>query len=231
MQRFILPHCRFAGGQLRIDDADLLHQLLKVLRMRPGDQCVVLDNVGMEYVVEVTTLHKKEAVLQLLEERHCAVPARKVVLCFGYLKGNRNEYLLEKATELGVTDLQPVQFARCQPFPISPNKARRFHAIVKEATEQSEGCVMPVLHDICTLEEVLTQSKDSDKVLAWERHATQGALPEDSEKDLYLFVGPEGGITAEEGEMLLAHGAVSYSLGNRILRAETAVVSLLAKVL
>lgn len=217
---------------LRIRDKECVNQLSRVLRMKVGEELILLDNTGMERVMRITSFSSKEilGVLVSEEQKENPVPY-EITLCFGVLKAQRNEYILEKATELGVTALQPIFFERSQPFAFTENKLRRWEMIVKEASEQCELVRKPKLLQAQSLSSYLeTQDFSDAKLVTFWEEETRPFAPQlfTHGQKIFLFIGPEGGITTEEIALLRTHGAETFRLGGTILRAETACVAALS---
>ncbi|HEU0264241.1 MAG TPA: RsmE family RNA methyltransferase, partial [Geobacterales bacterium] len=108
----------------------------------------------------------------------------------------------------------------------SSGKVERWQRIVREAARQSGCSSVPEVREVVTFEQAVTASNEELKLLLWEdeeqRHLRQILTAETAPRSVALLVGPEGGLTPEEAEMAMAHGFIAVTLGNRILRTETA---------
>lgn len=226
MQRFFVPFEK-KDEQLKVSDGDTLKQMMRVLRMRPGDQCVLMDSAKkLGYEIEVLSLSHEEMIGRLVNTIESQYILPHVRLCFGLLKGPRNETIVEKCTELGIAEFQPVMFDRCQHFPMSPNKVRRFEKIITEAAEQSERFDLPRWSDPVSFSDQLEREKTEGRgqVVLYARGNKEFVLP-DRSVPLTLWIGPEGGITVDELHRLISElNADPMRLGPTILRAETACI-------
>lgn len=200
-----------------------VHYLAHVMRRAVGDEVSVFNGSDGEWRARIATLRRDRAVL-VAEALLCPqVSEPHLVLGFALLKRDATDWLVEKATELGASVLQPVITERTQSDRVN---LARLAAIATEAAEQCERLTVPVLHEPLKLGAFLAQwPSDRPLAVAMERVATariQGPATG-------LLVGPEGGFTSGEldGLRRLAF-VVPVSLGPRILRAETAALAGLA---
>ncbi|HMA37133.1 MAG TPA: 16S rRNA (uracil(1498)-N(3))-methyltransferase [Chloroflexia bacterium] len=241
MQRFFvdLPTPLTPGAELHLP-APLTHQLGHVLRGRPGDRIVLLDNSGDECEVELTSFGRGTIHGRVLARRPGpADPGPRVVLYACVLKGDRFSWVLQKATELGVAAIVPVISARTVAggAPEGGGKQARWAQVVREAAEQSRRSRLPDLAAAVAWPAAVAQAARADVALVpWEEapsDATAGPLLQRARAALQvaLLIGPEGGLTAEEVDLAARAGVVPVSLGPRILRAETAAVAALALLL
>jgi len=216
------------------------HQVRDVLHLHSGEQLVLLDNSGAEFVVEVTRAERKLVDVQLVEQRagESESPVR-IVLCQGLLKSARFELILEKGTELGVSVFAPILCRRSIAGleDAGPAKIARWQRILQEATEQCGRSRLPQLLPIRPLKQALDELPDNALTLIpWEEeHDTNLRVAlqahKQQQKTVVLFIGPEGGLTPEEIVLAQQHGVHSVTLGQRILRAETAALAAVANVM
>jgi len=235
--RFFVPPAAVQHGQVRLP-ADLSHQVARVLRLRPGDEIVVLDGSGREYAARLVRADPRETSAEIVATRLSrGEPALHITLYQALLPREKFELALQKGTEVGISAFVPVQTARslAGTEAVTGEKLERWRRIVREAAEQSERGRVPVVEPAERFPEAVRQAvRVGPALLAWERDNQHGPreilarLP--SAGELALFIGPEGGFTAEEVEQALAAGATPIGLGPRILRAETAgpVLAMLA---
>jgi 16S rRNA (uracil1498-N3)-methyltransferase len=207
---------------------------LKVIRVRPGENLEVLYR-GQAYNCTVSSLFP----LQITRTQKEAVENRELpfisVLFCPLLKRDNFELVLQKATELGVKAIQPYLSSRVIKR-VSPaefeERRERFEKIILEAVEQSNRSLQPELRPLKEYREILAEPA-SFKFFAYEEEATKGRQippltglkPQD---EVITLVGPEGGFSPEEAAEAIRAGFLPVSLGKRILRAETAVLSALA---
>jgi 16S rRNA (uracil1498-N3)-methyltransferase len=250
--RFFVPPGLLHGDEVHLTDRTLVHQMERVLRLRPGERVLLLDGMGTGYEVQLTEVgHGK--VSGHIEQRGPAhgEPAITLTLYVALLRGERFEWVLQKGTELGATRFVPVRFAHSQAAAqATAQKQARWQRIVREAAEQSCRGILPDLAEPQSLE-AACQSATSSETLAlilWEGDNTpslrqvvqarrqalvQAVVPgtgPGAGLSLAVFSGPEGGIAPEELTTTTEHGIIPVSLGNRILRAETAPVAAAAAI-
>jgi len=208
---------------------EIAHQVYHVLRMRKGDRITLLDNSGWEYEAEIISLNEARILGKKLSEREPKVELR---LFSSLLKGEKFEFVLQKGTELGVKEFIPVISSRCQAKEPGEEKLARWRKIVKEAAEQSGRGKLPIILPPAKFEEACFLA-EGIPLITWEGEKGKGlkdVLPT-SAKKVSLFVGPEGGYSAEEIETAVKTGLKPISLGGRILRAETAAIAALAAIM
>ncbi|MGE5333553.1 MAG: 16S rRNA (uracil(1498)-N(3))-methyltransferase [Nitrososphaerota archaeon] len=220
---------------------DVAHQVRDVLRARPGDTIQLLDGRGASYPAEVLTLERRHVVVRLgvrQERQQRTEPSCQVVLCQGMLKVAKFEWVLQKATELGVAAIQPLLTERAVAATEMTGEARqrRWQRILAEALEQCGGDELPTLHTPHPLMHALASLPERAIALfPWEEAdaaplrttlvgaiAAAGGMTRVTE--IRLFIGPEGGFSAGEAALASRHGALHVTLGARILRAETAAL-------
>ena len=216
------------GAEIRLDGSHA-HYLLKVMRIKQDDPVKLFDNRTGEYLAHVTALGKRDLILMIngkTRERE-AVP--DLWLCTAPIKKDRFNWIAEKATELGVARIMPVQTERTQSHNIKMEKLRA-HMI--EAAEQCERTALPSLDPITKLADMLEQwPADRHLFFADERiHETgegnfrKALVAHDG--PAAILIGPEGGFTDRENGMIRAlPQSVPVSLGPRILRADTAALA------
>ncbi len=211
-------------------DEHLRHQWQKVLRLRQGDQVVLFDGVQHERLYRLVRIKPDAIKLELVTEFERKLPARQIYLFFSLLKKDKNEWLLQKCTELGVRTFVPILAERCERTVLSQNNAERWEKIVTEAAEQCGRSDIPHIRDPLSLETALTDYKDkaalavADETLSKNKDQLSAA-----EGAVGVFIGPEGGWTSEELELFTQAGVNHLSLGNLTLRAETAAIAACAR--
>ena len=223
---------------------ELAHQVRDVLRLNIGEQLLLLDNSGDEVLGTVAKTGKAGVEVSLLERRPGkSEPAVRIILCQGLLKSARFEWILEKGTELGVSVFAPMLCRRSMAGleDAGPAKQQRWQRIVQEAAEQSGRSRLPELLPIRPLMPVLNDIPPGAlAIMPWEEEHNRtlhdvlssfASTPAQSLTTVVLFIGPEGGLTAEEVAKAQQHGVQVVSLGSRILRAETAALAAVANVM
>lgn len=227
MQHFLLPSGIPQGKTLMIQDRDLLHQLGAVLRFRVGEACVLLNGQGLRVQAKVIELHKKATVFELGERVQDEAPKEKLTLYIALSKKPATlELIVQKATELGVTNIVPLVTERCQVREL--RKVDRLQAIIKEACEQSERSFLPELANVLSLKDLL-KTPPQGLLLAGDPRDFDAPLSSLKKKGgLSLIIGPEGGLNAEELDAIRKAGGKIFQLGPEILRMETAALAALS---
>ncbi len=238
------------GSLVEMDEVAVVHQLQHVLRLGHGDLVNLLDGRGNMWRAEVCQMARSLVTFKLLELLADAQTAGdsnyQVISLLPLLKGPRFEWALEKLTELKVDRIIPFASTRtvvkAKVKEESEGRQRRWQNIIKEAAEQSERLILPILDPALTLEEMLKlEELDSTKgalnLLLSERDqapnivqilesttTASATLGNQGCIRICLLGGPEGGFTEEEKTLILASGFQKASLGRTILRGETAAI-------
>ena len=218
-------------GQEALLESEEFHHAVRVLRLRPGQEIRVIDGAGRAFRARLLSVERRQerARLELLEPLPSGEPRHRVALATAVPRGERMDFLVEKAVELGVAEVVPLRFARS--VRIQAGRRDRWHRIARSAVKQSGRARLPQIAAPQTLGEWLAELPES--VEGWALHPggenpqRAPALP-DPEVPRVLVVGPEGGLVPEEVEQLQARGFRVWSLGPRILRVETAALAGLA---
>lgn len=204
---------------------DQCHYLLTVLRQKEGDRIHLFNGKDGEWYSSLHLISKKKGVALCKEQIRPQYDLPFVSLAFSPLKKHRQDLLIEKVTELGVTHLLPVMFRYTNMISFNEDK---IYAQTLEASEQSERLSVPVLEPLRKLEIFLKEwQKDRILYVALERISHSQGLKTiiDPKKEGGFLIGPEGGFAQEEMALLETYPFVKFfSLGSLILRAETAAI-------
>ncbi len=218
-----------AGGILELD-RDRSHYLTRVLRLRRGEGLVCFDGVGHAWAAVLKDAGPRSASLEigapLADE---AEPGVRVHLIQGLLKGNAMDQVVQKATELGATDVWPIQAERSN-VPTDSERAgrkqRHWQKVIESAAEQCGVLHLPRLHPPRQLEELLRDPPDAQLIML---DLGADPLPLDlPRRSVAVLVGPEGGWSDQERRLAADHGVKRHGLGELVLRAETAPLAVLA---
>ena len=205
---------------------DAFHHL-SVLRLRVGDEVLLLDGGGHLGRAKLLSMSRSSAVAEILEswqEKEELLPLR---LIQGLPRGEKFEWLLEKGVELGISTFTPVLSERSQ---VRGEKFARWQKIIQESTRQSRRPLLPVLEELRPLQQALSETTETLRLMLWEEGSIplNTALPQEIPASCALLVGPEGGFSTAEALAAGAAGFVPVSLGKRILRTETAGMAVAA---
>ncbi len=225
--RFFIDPNAIQGDTVFLD-ADITRQLRSVLRMQVDDVCTVLDGTGMEYTVKLIELSKTTGKgLVTARTENASEPNLHLTLYQGVLKKDKFEWILQKGTELGVSEFVPVMMERSVRTEVKPKLMQRWQKIVREAAEQCRRGRLPVLREPIPYNTALAQLTAYKTVLIpWVKENTTAipSLPAFTD-NAAILIGPEGGFAPTEVDAALAQGATPITLGKRILRAETASIA------
>lgn len=228
--RFHVPVPLVAGTELTLPE-DVAHHLVRVLRSEPGTRFALFNGEGGAWEAELVEAGKKSAVARLLA--HSPVDRQSPLhthLGQVMSKGDRMDYAIQKATELGVSEITPLTSERCElrlrGEERADKKLEHWRRVAMAACEQCGRNRLPLIHEPLSLAEWQAQVRaDLKLVLA---PAVAGALPGDKVGSVALLVGPEGGLSDAEIRASEAAGFRPWQLGPRVLRTETAPVAALA---
>ena len=244
MHRFFVPPECFSGDVVHLPEP-VSRQLRRVLRARPGDEIILLDDSGLEFRAVVETLETGDARARVTSESDSAgEPDVLITLYQAVLKTDKFELVLQKCTELGVTRFVPMNCERSVPGAQveGSNRYERWKRIVREAAEQSGRGRLPLVERPLDFIQAC-EAADSPALIPWEEERdfglrqalvafrTEAVRPAGEKRTLSLFIGPEGGLSRAEVELARSYGISSVTLGKRILRAETAGIATVAAVM
>ena len=213
-----------------ITDRELVHQWKSVFRYNVGSQVILFDGSGKDYISIITSLRNAGATVEVFKKVKAGEkPKIDLWLCVGLIKKDNFELVTQKATELGVCHVIPVLCERSEKKNLNMERLKR---IAVESSEQSGRGDIPVIHDITTVSELISQNilPKERIVLNLEGEYLGDTIQSRNPKEIAVFIGPEGGWSENELKEFAAHDISSVSLGTQVLRAETAsiaVVSLL----
>ena len=235
MRRFFVSPRDIADGRATVD-GDLFRHMIKVLRLKPGDEVLLSDGAGNDYTGIIRAVGKGSAAISVAGRPAVITPAGPgITLYQGLPKGDKLDYILQKATELGVAEVVPFAAERSVPRVKKGEetvKIARWERIVLEAARQSGRSMLPRIDFAEGLDGVVSMARQQVRLLLWEEETVnrlrdrlaECPLPE----SIALIVGPEGGLSAGEALLAQHNGFIPVSLGPRILRTETAGVAMLA---
>lgn len=245
MHRFFLPEHLLStlktaecGTILKITDTELIHQWSRVLRLKANDQIILLDNTEKVYECSVVEITKQHCLIKIEKIRKLETEPRKKVTIYQAIPKQleKLEFVIQKGTELGADTFVPLVTERTQLRTISPQKMVRLKTIAKEAAEQSERTHWPKISNPKTITEAIaeiTKYKPHELLLCTDARENKNQLKEfetllRDASEISIFIGPEGGLTSQEIDLLKQEGAQCVQLGPRILRTETTAPALLA---
>jgi 16S rRNA (uracil1498-N3)-methyltransferase len=235
MARFYVPNPHIEKEMLKIEGNEVRH-IRRVLRLKVGDNLSVFDGSGREY--EGTIVEEDPSAVMVMVQNILSSKTEshlEITLAQSMVKGEKMDYLIQKATELGVKKIIPFFSYRSVPLLDKSKRLKRYHRWERIAVEASKQCgrgVVPKIEPLKDYSEMLqTAPLDSLRLILWERvgESLKEVLKESKEKKkVFFIVGPEGGMSDEEVEHAKRAGFIPVTLGRRILRSETASLCLLS---
>jgi 16S rRNA (uracil1498-N3)-methyltransferase len=233
--RLFVLHDLIPGERIRID-GERAHYIGKVLRCRPGEQLQLFNGDGDEFTARIESISKSAVECSVGErlQRDVESPLR-VRLIQGVSRGDRMDTVVQKATELGVRRLSPLlaEFSVVRlDAERSDKKQRHWAAISQSACEQCGRNRPPQIDLPCRFDEVLreTPAAGTARLILLPTATESLASLDIAPRDVELLIGPEGGFSRTEQERALAAGFRPVALGPRVLRTETAAISVLTLV-
>jgi 16S rRNA (uracil1498-N3)-methyltransferase len=233
-RRFFVAPEQLAESTVVFSDRELVHQLQRVLRLRVGDRILLLDGLGRQAEATISDL-SRERVCAVLSDRTPAggEPLVTIDVYAALIRAERFEWLLQKAVELGAATLIPLVTAHTAATDApSAQRMQRWQRILREAAEQSCRGRLPQLRPAETFSAALATAAGYDLAVVLDQAAARpltsmvAAVPH--ARRIAIFSGPEGGLAPAELQQAEQHGMMPATLGQRVLRAETAPLAALA---
>ena len=229
----MVPHCRIVeiepNGSLTKDNR---HRLERVLRLRVGDKFIITDGCGKE--AEATLEKDGQYSIENWVEPN-REPNIEVTLFVAISKGDRLEWIIEKAVEMGVTKIVPLISERCIVKDPSKSKTERWQKIAETAMIQCGGCILPEVSTPTELKKITVPDKDILPLFPYEENLNYSVAGlsnlAESYKKIWVVSGPEGGFSDSEVEFFKASGWKTVWLGKRLFRMDTAPIIALANIL
>ncbi len=230
MARFFVEKEKIGEGFIIIDGTDA-HHIARSLRMAEGDEIVICDGSGTEYRCRLTRIRDEECRCEIIEQLVSEAESPvEITLCMAYPKGDKLEVVIQKAVELGASRIIPFESSRCIKRPKAEKAEKqtaRLQRIAEEAAKQCGRAKIPTVVQPMSYSAMLDEAKGCSAALfCYENEGgltVKNLLKEMNKPDsIAIIVGAEGGFSPEEAEEAKARGCLSVSLGNRILRCETA---------
>jgi 16S rRNA (uracil1498-N3)-methyltransferase len=231
MRRFFLEEIDESAEKAEVTGEEFLH-LKKVLRLGPGDNAAIFNGKGLELFGRIESIGQRSAIISIEGRNEKVVEsALDLVLLQGLLKGDRPEFIVQKATELGLTGICFYTTARTVPRVDGEGAEKKLIRWKKAAIEAAKQCgrtTLPRITLASGLKEAVQGSEAELKLLLWEKEGTASLgkrLEGRNPRSAALLVGPEGGLSEDEAMLAEGAGFLKAGMGPRILRAETAAVA------
>ena len=230
MARFFVNRDKIEENRIIIDGADA-HHIARSLRMAEGDEAVVCDGFGKEYLCTLTKIRDDECICQINEEISSGAESPvSITLCMAYPKGDKLETVIQKAVELGANKIIPFESSRCIKRPKAEKadkQTARLQRIAEEAAKQCGRAKIPLVTSPMSYRAMLAEAvKSKISLFCYENEdgfTIKKALSgREIPNSISIIVGSEGGFSSSEAKEAADAGCISVTLGNRILRCETA---------
>ena len=226
-RRFFVDQIRAGAAELRGDEA---RHLTRVLRVEPGQRFELSDNENA-YLAEIEEARGEHVLFRILQPIESPPLPVRITLCAALIKFDRFEWIIEKATELGVESILPVEATRTEKglFDASRKRSERWARIARESSQQSRRVRVPQILPAVRFPAAL-QHEAAHRFFLEEDAAPPllHEVPEERQETVALLIGPEGGWTDTERQAARDAGWRAVSLGPQVLRAETAACAALA---
>lgn len=223
LRRFFVPS---VTSQTIIDGEEFYHAV-NVLRIKIGDEVILCDNTGDEYIATIVSIAKKELIANVTSKSSSDKETKNfVTLICGYLKGDKTELVVQKATELGVKKIVVFSSKFSSAF-MNENKLLRLKRVALESAKQCGRAIVPQVEYAENIKKALEQGDSAKHKLFACEFATSNEVEFNQLNDsTAIVVGSEGGFSEDEWQTALDKGYKTVYLGKRILRADTASIVL-----
>lgn len=227
LSRFFCPELK--SGQIELDQTET-HHLVHVMRMGVGDAIELFDGKGGLGEAVIRKITRKAAIVEVSKVIGSGERGSRVIIAASVPKGQRFDWMISKCTELGVDHIWPVIFKRTVKLAKGASTIKRCKTLAITAAKQCKRLFLPEISEPCGLNGAIERLKEqypkAELIFGGFGEKTISAREiMDFGTDIIVFVGPEGGMTADEEEILNKNGAKAVSITSTVLRIETAAVA------
>lgn len=240
MPRFFVRNEQIQGKTIEILGEDVKH-IKNVLRKQVGDDIEVCNqDTEKSYICEITKIETESILIDIIEELQGYDNKIKVDIYQGLPKADKMELIIQKAVELGVNSIIPVDMKRCVvkfDSKTETKKIERWQKIAESAAKQSGRNTIPQIKNVVKIEDIIKNKEQYDLIIVCYENEKQNYIKNElvklkninkQEINIAVVIGPEGGLEEKDVIYLEQNGAKIVSLGNRILRTETVALNLLS---
>lgn len=234
MHRLYSPPKNISGNEIIINDKGQVHHNRNVLRLKKNEEVVVFDDKGNEYRTILLGYSSKGMILKIVEKRNNALKSSKVgiTIACAIPKGSCMDKIIDKLTQLNVDRIIPLETERVI-VKLDKDKIglrhERWKKIALNTSLQSQRSLLPILEPVKSIKELLSDLGGFDlkliPALTGDRKLLKEVLKEFKPKNILAIVGPEGDFTSEELDSAKKAGCIPVSLGDSVLRVETAAIT------
>lgn len=217
IHRFLIKE-PIKGASIEVDDPSTIHIIKNVLKLSIGEECIVFNDKGNDYLSSIVSVDKKLVTLKVLSTVEKKNIPKNITACISIIKHDNFELIVQKLTEIGIQTIVPIVSDRTVKQSI---RIDRLQKISDEALEQSGGSSRVLIKEPQTLENAL---KERANLSQYCFEFTGEKLASTNEKEAVFYIGPEGGWSNSDLQLFKDYGAHFCSLGDKVLRAETATI-------
>ena len=237
MPHFFIKSDKVENGFITVDDKENYNHIAKSLRANIGEKLLLIDENRVEYTTNIKEMTNKTIICEIVSSEKSERDLKyNLFLAQSPLKSDAQLTIMEKATELGIRGIYPVYTDNCAlKKTVAEKKVEKWQKIMYEASKQCERATIPKCYNLTTLEQVFENK--FDKIIALcERNTTDSLKnylrnnPIKDNENILLFIGPEGGFSKKEFEYFKSEKIPMLTLGDLILKAETAVIVTLGNI-
>ncbi len=238
MYRFYFSDADFSKPSVVINDTHEIHHIKDVLRLKKGALVQIFNAKSEQADVLIDQINETAINFRVQSVKPKEEGQAKIILVCAPPKKGKFEFIIEKCTELGVDEIIPLKTKRTEVVfkeDKMAGKLNRFEAVAINAAKQSKRMKVPQIHPMRTLPQVL-QTLDPHGVHLFpslhnhSKHIADVLLKADRHQPVTIFIGPEGDFTPDEVALAIKHGCVPVSLGDTVLKVETAAIAAVALV-
>ncbi len=226
LHRFYITEKVSVGEKLTVTDERVVHQVRNVFRLGKGDSVILFYGDAFDYVSEIESSEKNSLVFMPKEKKDIPKTSKEVHVYLACIRKERFEWAVEKLTELGVSSITPIETERSEHAHLNIERLKK---IAIEASEQCGRGNIPEVEEVCSLKLVVSSLDDNTFVADFggaplSSYKLQTCLPDRQANNYKLLIGPEGGWSESERELFKTKKVKTVSLGETVLRAETAAI-------
>lgn len=233
MHRFYCANADFLKKHFTITDSDEIHHIKDVLRLKKGAVIQIFNGQNQEADVVIESWGQEGLKVSVQSVRQMSLSKTRITLACAPPKKDKFEWIIEKCTELGIDEIIPLKTKRSQVVFSSDrmaSKLSRFEKVAVNAAKQSKRTAIPIIHPMTDLTTVLKSLNPQGLYLfpslnGHPQHIKEVLLKASGDQSVTIFIGPEGDFTVDEVRMALNAGCVPVSLGNTVLKVETAAIA------
>jgi len=219
------------GEQAVISETEQLHHLRDVLRLKSGDRVTVFDSAGREFLCSISDITRQQALLKIIERQPTRPTKFKLAVACALPKKSGMDDIVDKLTQIGVDSIIPLLTERVvvKADEAQGSRLERWQKIARSAAEQSHRNTLPVIPGIFCLNDLLTESAGYDlkliPTLEGNRLSLRNVLLGKAPSAVLVLIGPEGDFTSQEVGQAVSAGFLPVTMGDNILRVETAAIA------